>query len=288
MVKSSITEVQYLFYSKYNDNPRAKINELHKSQSLYKNRDSTTKLIREAIEKRIIVGPFIFCNSGIEVELKSEKEVEDPIEYLIVCKKDLAVTRAIALFGEYSFLCFRKGASELTYAEAIKPTLNSPYTIENMRLEKKGKLPIDQYPCCWDDLDWKIYHLMRNPRVSFAKISGVLKSSEGLDITWKTIETRYYKIIEDCKVMNAFFPKGMDKYFQTFLTLKTDYENDLREELQKLDRTTYLYKIGNMILLNLFLDNNIDYRVFVKFKKRGLIQDLHVSIPLYFWTPFPV
>jgi len=72
------------------------------------------------------------------------------------------------------------------------------------------------------------------------------------------------------------------------LTLKTEYEQDIRKELQKLDRTTYIYKMGKTILLNLFLDNNIDHRVFVELKKKGLIRDLHVSMPVHFWTPLPI
>ena len=45
-------------------------------------------------------------------------------------------------------------------------------------------------------------------------------------------------------------------------------EQNLRRKLQKLDRTTYLYKIGDKILLNLFLDNNIEYHVLLSLKRK--------------------
>lgn len=240
------------------------------------------------MEKKIIVGPFIYCDSGITVEIKKQDEIEDPIGHLDECRTNPTVTRAVALFGEHSFLCFRKGASLLAYAEAIKPTLNSSFSIENMELSEKGKLATDPYPHCWDELDWEIYRSMRDPRISFARISGNLRSIGEFDVTWKTIETRFKKIMKDCKTWIGFFPRGMGNYSQTFLTLRTEYETDLQRELEKLDRTTYLYKVGDTILLNLFPDNNIEYRVFVELKKKGLIRDLHVSIPVYFWTPFPV
>ena len=287
MVKGKRLETLYLFYLKYSDNPRIKNNKLHRIQNIYKAERSTGLFINDALDKKIIISPIIYCNSGIDVEIKFQNEVEDPIGHLELCKNDPAVTRAVALFGEHSFLCFRKGASILTYAEAIKPTLNSTFKLKDMELKEKGSLPIDPYPHCWDELDWKVYHLMRNPKVSFSKISGKLKS-EGFDVTWKTVENRYKRIVNDCKVMTAFFPRGMDNYSQTFLTFNTDYETSLREELQKLDRTTYLYKISNTILLNLFLDNNIEHRIFVVLKKKGLIRDLHVSMPVHFWTPLPI
>jgi hypothetical protein len=288
MVKNNHLESLYLFYLKFIEYPRIKYSKLHELQNIYKAKRSTGLFVRDALDKRIITSPIIYCNSGIDVEIKFQNEIEDPIGYIDSVKNDPAVTRAVALFGEHSFLCFKKGASILTFAEAVTPTLNSDFKLEDIELKEKGSLPVDPYPRCWDDLDWKIYDLMRNPRVSFPKISGKLKSEGEFDFTWKTVATRYEKIMNDCKVLVAFFPKGMNNYSQTFVTLKTDYEQNLRKELQKLDRTTYLYKIGDTILLNLFLDNNIEHRVFVELKKKGLIRDLHVSIPVHFWTLFPV
>ena len=288
MMKIKHLEVLYLFYLKFIERPRIKYARLHELQNIYKAERSTTQFINDAFEKKIILSPIIYCNSGIDVEIKFQNEIKDPIGHLDLCKNDPAVTRAIALFGEHSFLCFKKGASILNYAEAIKPTLNSPFKIGDMELKEKGNLPNDPYPHCWDELDWKIYHLMRNPRVPFPKISGKLKSEGEFDVSWKTVATRYTKIMKDCKVLTAFFPRGMDNYSQTFLTLKTEYEQDIRKELQKLDRTTYLYKMGKTVILNLFLDNNIDHRVFVELKKKGLIRNLHVSMPVHFWTPLPI
>jgi len=288
MVKNELVEVLYLFYLKFMENPRIKYKRLHELQTIYKAENSTIQLIHTAFNEKIILSPHIYCNSGIDVELKFRDEVEDQIEYLESCKNDSEVTRAVALFGEHSFLCFRKGPSILRYAEAIKPSMGSSFKIKDMELKEKGKIPNDPYPRCWDEMDWKIYHLMRNPRIPFPKISGKLKIEGDFNVSWKTVATRYYKIVEDCKPWIAFFPRGMDNYSQTFLTLRTDYETDLRNELQKLDRTTFMYKMGKTIILNLFLDNNIEHRIFIELKKRRLIRDLHVSMPVHFWTPFPI
>ncbi len=287
MLKSEHLEILYRFYLEYIENPRIKNSELHEIQNIYRAERSTGLLVKEALDEKIIVGPIIYCNCGIDVEIKFQNEIEDPIGYLDLCKSDSTVTRAVALFGEHSLVCFKKGASLLLYAEAVKPTIHSGFKLDDMELREKGSLPTDPYPLRWDDLDWKIYDLMRDPKVSFSRVSGKLKSA-GIQVTWKTIENRFKKIMNSCKVWVSFFPRGMDNYSQIFLTFSTDYETSLREELQKLDRTTYLYKIGNTILLNLFLVNNIEHRVFVILKNKGLIRDLHVSMPVHFWTPLPI
>jgi hypothetical protein len=288
VIKKAKTEVLHLLYSELNINPKIDDSKLHKKQSMYKARRSTAKLLAEAMEDKIIVGPFLYCNSGTTVDIFYTGDIEDPVEYLDVCRKNPLVTRAVILLGEHSFLCFKKGASILTYAEAIRPTLNSSFSLDDIRLTEKGKLPVDPYPHGWDDLDWEIYHRMRYPRVAFSHISQQLRKDGMYDVTYKTVETRYKNLVNDCKIMAAFFPRGMDSYSQTFLAFQTDYEENLRLELQKLDRSSYIYKIGDTILLNLFLDNNIEHRIFVDLKKKEKIRDLHVSMPVYFWTPFPV
>ena len=268
--------------------PRISIRKLHENYSHYSNRDATTKLLKRSFELETIVGPYIYCNSGLSVKICTRSEVCDPIGTLQACKKDLSITRAIALFGEYSFISFKRGEADLNYAEVVKPAFEKNLMLENIKLVKKGKLPSDPFPQDWDDLDWQIYHLMRNPRVSFAKVSGIIKQGKKFDVSWKTIEIRFKNLLKDCKVFVSFFPRGLSSYSQTFLTFTTDFENDLKRELENLDRSTYLYRVKDTILLNLFLDNNIHHRIFVDFEKKGLIQDLHVSIPLYWWRPLPL
>jgi hypothetical protein len=282
MLKNKALEALYHMYLTYLTKPRLSNTELHRLHSPYKAAITTSYLLKKAREEFIFVGPFIYCNSGITVDFVHDSD--DPLTLLDQAKKDPAVTRAVTLYGEYAFLCFKKGATFLTYAEVISPTLHSDFRMADIELTEKGSLPVDPYPRCWDELDWKIYHLMRNPNISYPKVSAQL----GREVTWKTVATRYKKIVESCKVMMGFFPHGMNFYSQTFLTFKTGYEVNLREELQKLDRTSYLYKIKDTILLNLFLDNTAELNIFVKLRKEGLIYDLKVSIPVSFWTPFSI
>lgn len=280
MKKIDSTEVLYRIFLEYKKIPRIHPNQLHRLHSPYKAKATTANLITTARKNRVLIGPYLYCNSGISCELYDS--VEDPLALMESCKKDVRTTRAVILCGGHSFIHFTKGASLLTYSEAITPTLKSDFSVEDIDLHEKGNLPIDPYPPCWDDLDWKIYDLMRDPNIPFRVIG------EKAGVSWKTVETRFKKIRKDCKTVIAFFPKGYKGYWQTFVTFETEYEVNLRDELQKLDRTTYIYKVGNTVILNLFLDDGTEHYAFLKLKKEGLITNLKISIPVHFWTPLPL
>jgi len=120
---------------------------------------------------------------------------------------------------------------------------------------------------------------MIDPLVSFQKVG------TELGVNWHTAKNRFEKILNDCKTWIGFFPRGYDNYIQTFLTFRTEYEISLKKELQKLDRTNYLYKFDNTIILNLFSDKITDHYTFRKWEKMELIRDLKVSIPVEWHKP---
>ena len=267
----------YRFVIAYHENPRISVRELHRDHSHYKHRRSSSALLKRALEKSIIIGPQIWCNSGIDVELY--ENLENPFQFLEVNRERPEITYIAALIGDLSALCFKKGASVLQYAESILPSYPAQKTLDQIVLDRKGKLPRDKYPHGWDELDWEIYEHMKDPQVSYATVGSALK------IRWYIIRDHFEKILKDCKTWILFLPRGYDNYQQVYMMFKTDYEVNLRDELQKLDRTSILYKFDDTIILHLFLDEALHklhqyYRLFFEFKKEGIIHDLHVSIPV--------
>lgn len=83
----------------------------------------------------------------------------------------------------------------------------------------------------------------------------------------------------------CFFPIGFENYQYVLLTFKTKYEVGLEKALSKLDRTTYLYKYNELIVLQLQVDptgqeyNKVAAR-FEELEEMGIIHDLSVSIPI--------
>ncbi len=102
----------------------------------------------------------------------------------------------------------------------------------------------------------------------------------------QTVKNRFSKISKVCKVWQSFFPKGLQNYYHLYSTFQTDYEVGLRNELRKLDRTTYLFKFSKIIIMYACLDNE---RIFCEklyeMEKEGIIHDLRVSTPIKWHRP---
>ena len=137
-------------------------------------------------------------------------------------------------------------------------------------------------PRNWDELDWKIFVERRNPLESSVQIG------KKLGVTFQTVLTRYKNILRDCTIWIPFFPLGYSHYVPYVVTFKTDYEIAILSELKKLDRSNYLYKIDNTLILTLFFDKHLEIDSFLNLHKKGLIHDLRVSYPVRsnnkFWS----
>jgi hypothetical protein len=234
----------------------------------------------------VLSGPFIFCNKGIEVTL--EKNGRSPLRMLEEKKRDGKTNYAIALCGDWSLISFKYGASMLQHTCTVIPSsLSSARTqVEDLLFDEKGTLSRDPYPERWDELDWKAYEILGSPReITY------FKAGQNLGVSWKTVGNRFEKIMKQCKVLTCFFPLGYRGYNQLFVTFRTEYETGLIKALKRLDRTTYLWKYDNMIILNLFLlpdpmsPNRATGR-FQELEEIGIIHDLHVSIPIQWYNVF--
>lgn len=277
MLKLDQIETVYAAAKEYYVNPRVSTRELHKKCSHYKNRNSTTRLLNNARKERVMIGPKIWCNIGYEVEIL--KNLEDPLLLLDQETENPEVTYMNALIGTVSTVCFKRGDRVVQYAEAIFPTYPAKKTINDIQLDKKGKLPNDAYPEKWDELDWNVFKAMRDPFTSYVTAGG------RLGVSWHTVKNRFEKIIKDCKTWIVFLPMGYTFYKQVYLLFETDYEVNFINELQKLDRTSIIYKFNDKILLHLFLDELLDVQIFYKLKRKRMIHSLYVSVPIGWYSP---
>ncbi len=260
--------------------PRMSYAQFHKKYSYYDRRQSTIDLINKAYRKKVVIGPDLYANVGIEIEFF--EDLNDPLAFLDKCEKDNETTLAFALHGDWSFIRFKYGASMLEFTDSILPYSYSEnnFFIENISFDEKGKLPRDPYPHRWSDDHWEIYRLMRKPRE--VKIKNVLKYVE---ISWETVVKYFYEVCEQCKVISCFFPLGRKGYSLQLVTFKTDYEIGLINALKRLNRTTFVYKANGTIILCLNLiprpfDFNISTKKFFDLEEKGYIRDLHVCTPI--------
>jgi len=274
----------YRYFLECLNNPRIPLTDFFKIQNAYSSENPLRALLNEAFEKRIISRPEIFCNLGVSVEL--QKNSENQLELLKECKQDPNTTYAIALCGDWSFARIKKGASDLKFADRVVPVYPAEISPQEISFNKDGELETDLYPHGWDEVDWEVYYLMKDPSISYTE--AIRKSKkEGSGLSRPTVKRHFKKILKDCKLQMNFFPKGYKGYDRIFFTFKTEYEIGLYDSLKRLDRTSFLWKVRDFIILILFVEQYCaTVRYFKELEENGLIQDLKVSIPNRHCTPF--
>ena len=281
MLSPSRLETVYRFMAAFNSDPRISLKKLHREYSPYQTVSSTRDLLREAIDTQVLIGPRLFLNGRLEVELYSREDLNlsEATEQWNQAIDDPSVRYAILLGGAHTLVLFRRGANILTYAEAIKPSFPKKKEFFEINPIISQKLPHDSYPKGWDELDWEIYEYMKYLHFSYVQVGNKL------GVSWQTVKNRFKKILPQCKTWNSFFPKGLMNYFHIFLTFATDYEVGFVKELEKLDRTTFIYKFEDTILLYAALDDYRGIERFWNMQKEGKIHDLRVSNPIQWHKP---
>jgi hypothetical protein len=177
--------------------------------------------------------------------------------------------------GVHSLLAFRHGASILKNAICVTPSYPGEKKISDIELAEKGEITRDEYPHNWNDLDWSVFSCMKkNPGRSYGKVGGEL------GVSWVTVREHLKKILNDCKVSTSFYPKGYNYYQKALLRFTTKYERNLWEELKKIDRSSFLYKYDDSILLILFYEDYNDLKIFDILKKERKIKNVELSTPI--------
>ncbi len=260
-------------------NPKLPISEVHRNYSSYLRRKSTSDTINKAYARKVVSGPILFVNCGIEVSLIHD--VDNPREFFENCKKDEKTSLAIVSHGYWPIFLCRRGANTLQYHDSILPNNGciSDKKTEKIFLKEKGTLPIDPYPHRWFEEHWKVHYCMKYPRNKTFREAG-----KELGIDWVTTREYFLDVLKQCKIITNFFPLGMEAYSPLLVTLKTDYETGLVKGLKTLNRTTYLYKAENTLILLIGIDpvpraqNHLTGRL-ERLEEMGLISNLHISTP---------
>lgn len=275
-------KIDYALYRAYLENPRVTMKELFRivgaMRNWKKHHYSAQKIVDKAFEDNILVGPHLYCNSGIHVTLFDKKGIE------VKCGKD---SIGITLVGQYSYLLIsRADTGNLQYAEVVKPSFPAKVNLEgSMTAEEKKffdqwfttpqELNPDKKPQ-WDETDWKIYWAMRNPRKNFFEVG------KELEMPWEIVKERFQKIVKDCKVFMGFFPLGYSTYDPLLITFTTDYETGIKKWLQGLDRSSWLFKVDDTIIVCLFHTHiNLTCLKLSEMEQMGIIRDFKWAVPLF-------
>lgn len=273
--------MKYVLLTTLLENPRITLRELSRiigSLRNWKLQGSAQRIVDTLFTNGILVGPYLYCNSGKKVTLFKKKDMkEEKLD-----KEDFS----ISLAGDYSCLhVSQNGKGTLLYADLIKPSFPRKVALEGSItgaerayfktwFRAPGRLKPDIMPD-WDDEEWELYKVMRNPRQNFFDVGKKLK------LPWKTVKEQFQKIVKDCKVCTGFYPLGYSQYDPFLVTFRTEYETGIRKFLTGLDRSSWLFKVDDMLILYLFQTHiNLTCLKFAEINEMGIIEDFRVGIPL--------
>ena len=242
----------------------------------YNRKQSTYDLLRKAKKRRVIFRPRLLCLPDIDVEFVEYNGLPR-IDLYREKRKDPNVTYMMALTGAFSLICFKYGKRVLQCVKCITPSYPAKIGFKDIDPTKysKEKLKPMKRPENWSELHWAVYRARNDPQRSSIKVG------KELNISCCTVLDRYYEILKDCEIWMPFFPNGYSNYTQYVLTFRTEYENGILEELKKLDRSSYLYKADDTLILVLFFDRHLEIESFLKMEKKGIVHDMRVSNPLH-------
>lgn len=264
----------YVLMTTLQKNVRLKKKTIRKKISPYSTIDATRKFLKRIRNMKVLFGPELWVNSGFVVELIKNGR-RSSLALFDTYRNDDQINYAIACMGVHSLLAFKKGASILKNAICVTPTYPGKMKISDIELTEKGEIARDEYPHNWNDLDWSVFSAMRkNPGRSYGKAGGEL------GVSWVTVREHLKKILNDCKVSTSFYPKGYNYYQQALLRFKTKYERNLWKELKKIDRSSFLYKYNDSLILILFYEDYTDLKIFDILKKERKIKNLEFSTPI--------
>lgn len=134
----------------------------------------------------------------------------------------------------------------------------------------------------WTELDWNIFHVMKNNMRE--KFTEVARNAGG---TSKTVKAHFYKkILPSCVTINYFFPKGFNYYNPVFIEMTTDFEMSLVKGLERLSCTTYVFPLEKSLVLILFHDPLSApvslIKILDKMEETAIINDYLLHTPIVY------
>lgn len=254
----------------------------HNKYTPFSRKQSTFNVLNKAMKEQVIFPPRLFCIRKVEAVLMKHRETL-LVSQFEETKRSEDTEYAILLLGSHSLFYFKSDDSQsnLKYANCIFPTYPSQKRIGEIDpcSHERGKLPTMETPN-WSPFDWEVFNRRRDPLASSVRIG------EALGVSHKKILDSYYRILPDCIIWIPFFPLGYENYTPYFISFKTDYEIGFIEELRKIDHSTYVYKVNDTLILNLFFEKRLEIDSILNLEKNGVIHNLGVSSPVWHHTKY--
>jgi hypothetical protein len=271
-------------------NPRISLVQLHgivRKKAGVRMRETTKRYLDWGMKNGIIGPPRPALKFYSNIHQHVEFIEGGPTEYETIVKEKKNIRYACALTGSSEIIMltsFSSRGDDLTFQAFTRA---DGYNSTESECLQKFKRIFGEEPVIldermdfldWNDIDWKLFTLLSpDLRMKFSSLS------KGIGLGWRSIKTRIEnKILPFVNIATYLFPKGQMNYQQLYLDFKTDFQENFLNVLDYMHTTTYFLRIGKKgVGIFLFPENmNNVLKVFRKFEREGIIDDLQYYLPL--------
>ena len=134
----------------------------------------------------------------------------------------------------------------------------------------------------WDELDFALFRLLKHDfRMKYIEILRCLGLSKSV------FYDHLHNVLERCSVWMPYFPKSYPNYNGYFILFKTDYEEQLVEQLRKIPVHCPILKVKNRIYAYILVEKTLRQiellKLLTSMQASGFIEEYMLSTPIYHW-----
>jgi len=277
MTRLSEEEKRYLKYQIYSfryDNPWIS----NKKIATRVNRSiaAVNRYAEKAKEEQVISNPKLWLNFHFrkaalllfEDKWKAFKELQeyDGVYYMSVFQGDWDILVIYDKSIDFSQVPGYKGQvieglRGKVFTQKVKYTSWEPCLAEMENLVeqnycKESHLECEPYCPEWDEEDWKLFDYFR-----FNVRKPIKHLRKEYLISWGKYEEWKKNLNKHCTILMFYFPEGRYAYNSLTLCFRTAYEKFIVQLFSQLPATSVFYKIGDYLLMNIFVPWDYTYQM---------------------------
>ena len=96
------------------------------------------------------------------------------------------------------------------------------------------------------------------------------------------------KVLENCTIWTAYFPKRYPNYEGYFVLIKTAHESQLVEKLREMPVHCQMYKVKDWICATIMVERDLLQRNFLdllrSMQSSGFVEECRYSISIFYWN----
>jgi len=269
---------------------------------------TAAKIYRWALREEIMPSPFLRLNSFPNYqEYAYFLKFKDAASALEKLKDDHRVIYQSVCGGAFDLLVMTSSKIDVSTEDGFESIFLSGSRsdfIFNKVKKKSMELYIDEFceflksgnfikskiifpereKLVWDELDWSLFRLLKHD--ARRKYLDIIRR---LELKSKSLFYEHLnKVLENCTIWTAYFPKRYPNYEGYFVLIKTAHESQLVEKLREMPVHCQIYKVKDWICATIMVERDLLQRNFLNLlrsmQSSGFVEECRYSISIFYWN----